>query len=297
MYSRRTFLGTFAAGFFGLGAYAFGFEPLYRLSVTRYDLKLPRWPAGARPLKIAAVADIHAIDPWMNLGRIEEIVAATNAEAPDLIVLLGDFIGTSRLRRRIIEPAEFAPVLAGLKAPLGTRAILGNHDYWWRGGAEPVQRALEAVGIPVFVNQAEKIARDGHEFWLSGTTSTLTGPTYSMPRGPGIFGGRDNLKATLAQITDDAPIIHLAHEPDMFPHVPDRVALTLSGHTHGGQVAIPFVGRPIVPSIYGQRYAYGHIVENQRHLVVSGGLGCSKLPLRFGVPPEIVVMTIGSASV
>jgi predicted MPP superfamily phosphohydrolase len=74
--------------------------------------------------------------------------------------------------------------------------------------------------------------------------------------------------------------------------VPERVSLTLSGHTHGGQVALPFIGRPVVPSSYGQRFAYGHIVEEGRHLIVSGGLGCSIMPVRFGVPPEIVVVDI-----
>ena len=84
-----------------------------------------------------------------------------------------------------------------------------------------------------------------------------------------------------------------AHEPDIFPKVPARVSLTLAGHTHGGQVALPVVGRMIVPSAYGQRYAYGHVVEDGRHLIVSGGLGCSMIPVRFGVPPEVVVIDLG----
>lgn len=106
--------------------------------------------------------------------------------------------------------------------------------------------------------------------------------------------GVDDLGGTLAKVTDKAPIVLLAHEPDIFPSVPARVALTLSGHTHGGQVRLLGYS-PVVPSRFGNRYAYGHIVEQDRHLVVSGGLGCSGLPVRFGVPPEIVFLELGVA--
>ena len=93
-------------------------------------------------------------------------------------------------------------------------------------------------------------------------------------------------------MTDGAPVILLAHEPDIFTRVPARVSLTLSGHTHGGQVRL-FGYSPVVPSRYGNRYAYGHIVEDDRNLVVSGGLGCSIMPVRFGVPPEILEIQVG----
>ncbi len=94
-------------------------------------------------------------------------------------------------------------------------------------------------------------------------------------------------------MTDDAPALLLAHEPDVFPRVPARVALTLAGHTHGGQVRV-FGFSPIVPSDFGNRYAYGHVVQDGRHLIVSGGLGNSVLPVRFGVPPEITLVRLGA---
>jgi predicted MPP superfamily phosphohydrolase len=103
----------------------------------------------------------------------------------------------------------------------------------------------------------------------------------------------DDLPGTLAKVTDDAPVVLLAHEPDIFPRVPERVSLTLCGHTHGGQVRL-FGYSPVVPSRYGNRYAYGHIVENGRHLIVSGGLGCAILPVRLGVPPEIVLVDVAA---
>ena len=102
----------------------------------------------------------------------------------------------------------------------------------------------------------------------------------------------DDLAKTLAKITDDAPVLLMAHEPDIFPEVPDRISLTLSGHTHGGQFRM-FGYSPVVPSRYKNRYAYGHIIEDGRHLLVSGGLGCSIAPVRFGVPPEIVLLELG----
>jgi predicted MPP superfamily phosphohydrolase len=297
MISRRLFLGTFGTGLLGLTSYASAIEPLYRLNVTRYDFALPGWPKGAKPLKAALVADIHAVDPWMTLPRIEEIVATTNALGADIILLLGDYMASIKLKNRSLLPKEWAPVLAKLKAPLGVHAILGNHDYWWKGGPEPVRQGLESVGIPVYMNDGRKIAQDGHDFWLTGTTSVLSSPLYDFPLGHGIHQGQDDLNKALATVTDDAPILHMAHEPEMIEHMPERVALTVSGHNHGGQIALPFFGRPVVwtrddPSA---RYMYGRFCEAGRNLLVSGGLGCSMLPIRFGVPPEVVLVHIRSA--
>jgi predicted MPP superfamily phosphohydrolase len=148
-----------------------------------------------------------------------------------------------------------------------------------------VQRELAAAGIPVLENEAVRLTKDGQAFWLLGLGDQLA-----------IWGrtkrGVDDLPGTLAQLTDAAPAILLAHEPDIFARVPDRVALTLSGHTHGGQVRLAGYS-PMVPSRFGNRYAYGHVVENGRHLIVSGGLGTSIMPVRFGVPPEIVLIQLG----
>ena len=103
----------------------------------------------------------------------------------------------------------------------------------------------------------------------------------------------DDLAGTLRQVTDDAPVILMAHEPDIFPHVPDRVALTVAGHTHGGQIRVLGYA-PVVPSRFGNRYVYGHIVEEERNLVVSAGLGCSWCRSGSGAPPEIVIIEIGA---
>jgi predicted MPP superfamily phosphohydrolase len=294
--SRRLFLKSLlgsAAALVGSGAYAFGIEPAFRLLVQRYAPILPGWTHGLK-LKIAVLADIHVGEPYMPLWRIEEIVAASNALAPDVTVLLGDYVAGHRFNTRHVGMAELAPFLAQLKAPLGVYAILGNHDWWddrtaqrKRKGPIIAARALRDTGIPVLENEAVRLGKDGQPFWLLGL-----GDQLALLRGKGRIEGIDDLPGTLAQVHDDAPAILLAHEPDIFPKVPARVSLTLSGHTHGGQVRLLGYS-PVVPSKFGNRYAYGHVVEHDRHLIVSGGLGTSILPVRFGVPPEIVLVELG----
>jgi predicted MPP superfamily phosphohydrolase len=298
--SRRGLLKGAAAFFgsgLGLGGYAFGLEP-QRLSVTRYRVAPAAWPRGLN-LRIAALADIHACEPWMSAERIAAIGDHTNRLGADLIVLLGDYAAGHRYVTQPVMAETWAAALSGLRAPLGVHAILGNHDWWddWtaqREGRGPIigRRLLEKNGIPVYENDAVRLGKDGQSIWLAGLGDQLAllgGRGWKRQRLTGV----DDLPATLAKVTDDAPLILLAHEPDIFPKVPGRVALTLSGHTHGGQVRL-FGYSPIVPSRYGNRYAYGHVVEGGRHLVVSGGLGCSIMPIRLGVPPEIVVVDLGS---
>lgn len=291
-YSRRAFLKLLGAtGLVGLGltSYAFAIEPHFRLNVTRYRLTPPGWPSKGGRLRVAVIADIHVCEPWMPASRVEEIVSLANQLEPDLIVLLGDYVGEMRQFGTGVVPTKvWGEALSGLSAPLGTFAVLGNHD--WRHDVEAVRATLVDSGIPVLENGAELLGREGGpRFWLAGL-----GDQLAHIIGPGSFRGIDDLPGTLAGIPEDGnPILLLAHEPDIFPSVPDRVSLTLCGHTHGGQVALPLIGRPIVPSAYGQRYAYGHVVEEGRHLIVSGGLGCSGIPVRFGVPPEIVLVELG----
>ncbi|WP_284163473.1 metallophosphoesterase [Frigidibacter sp. SD6-1] len=296
MITRRTLLkgllGTVLAGLF-VAAYGFFIEPALRLRVRRWSLSPVGW-RGA-PLKVAILADLHMGEPFVSLARLERIVARTNALGADMIVVLGDLAAGHHFVTAKIPVAETARVLAGLKAPLGVHAILGNHDWWDDRGAQRrghgptiAGTELEAAGIPVLSNRAVRIAREGGDFWLAGLEDQL-----AIGIGRGQFRGLDDLDGTLAQVTDDAPVILLAHEPDIFPKVPGRVCLTLSGHTHGGQVRF-FGWSPVVPSRYGNRYAYGHVREDGRDLVVSGGIGCSILPVRFGAMPEITLVEVSS---
>ena len=250
MISRRQFL-RFVAGFGAFSAstaaYGFGIEPLLRLRVARYEISPPQWPAGFQ-LKIAVIADLHACDPWMSLEHIEAIVERTNALDADIIVMLGDYVAGHRHVTRYIAAGEWAPVLAGLKAPLGVHAILGNHDWWsdkavQQQGQGPTvaRRALEAAGIPVYENDAMRLTKAGRPFWLAGLGDQLAYLPARRFR-PVKRIGVDDLAATLAKVTDDAPVVLLAHEPDVAMRVPARVALQLSGHTHGGQIRL-FGGR------------------------------------------------------
>lgn len=289
MITRRQFLTGLAGGVAlsaGLGSYAFAVEPWFRLAVAEWDLPTPKWPY-ARPLRIVILSDIHACEPFMPVSRIRTIVARANALAGDIILLPGDFTSSlERFRVAPVPPRDWGGALSELDAPLGVHAVPGNHDWWT--GIGPVVEALNAAGINVFQNRAEQLGEPDRRFWLAGTDSMVAHP---LP-GHGRFAGEDDLAAALQQITDNRPAVLMAHEPDLFVNVPDRFALTVSGHTHGGQVRLPFLGRPVVPSAFGQRFAYGHIHEDGRDLVVSAGLGCSVLPVRFGVPPEITVVTV-----
>jgi predicted MPP superfamily phosphohydrolase len=297
MISRRQFLRWIAA-VGALGALTGGYsllEPLMRPRMARYDLRPERWPAGLE-LTIAALADIHACRPWMGPERISSIVNMTNALGADVIVLLGDYVGGHRFVTGYVAANEWANALAGLRAPLGVHAILGNHEWWSdsavqrTGSGTPAgRRALEAVGIPVYENDAVRLTKAGKAFWLAGLGDQLAFLPSRRLR-PDRPIGVDHLDETLAKVTDDAPVILLAHEPDIAISVPERVALTLSGHTHGGQLRL-FGWSPVVPSRYGNRFAYGHVRE-RCDLIVSGGLGCSIMPLRLGMPPEIVVVTL-----
>jgi uncharacterized protein len=246
------------------------------------------WTSGLK-LSIGVIADVHAGGPLMPVERIRAIAERTNALKPDMVVLLGDFTASHKFKTRAVEPKEWAEALSVLNAPLGVHAVLGNHDWWedraaMRARRGPVvgRRALERAGIPVYENDVVRLTKDGRPFWLAGL-----GDQWAFDD-----EGVDDLPGTLAKITDDAPAILLAHEPDIFPQVPARVALTLSGHTHGGQLNL-FGYAPFVPSRFGTRYRYGHIVEEGRHLIVSAGLGCSSVPVRIGAPPEIVVIDVG----
>lgn len=266
--------------------------------VTRYAPQPSNWPDGLN-LRIAVIADLHACNPWMSAQRITNIARATNDLEPDLIVLLGDFVAGHVLVTSQVPWQDWSDALSHLSAPLGVHAVLGNHDWWEdadamarKSGPTFSHHALRRANITLLENEALKLHKDGQSFWLAGLGDQLAFlPAHGWNRSADF--GLDDLPGTLTKITDEDPVILLAHEPDVFPQVPERVAVTLSGHTHGGQVRL-FGHSPVVPSRYGNRFAYGHVVEQNRHLIVSGGLGCSILPLRFGMPPELVMIELGN---
>lgn len=287
MITRRGVLGSLL-GMAGAGvstaAYGLWVEPGWRLAVAEYRLVPPRWPHGLR-MRVALLADLHAGEPFMPVERIDHIVARTNALNPDLVLLLGDYPADHRFVTRHLRPAETFACLAALTAPLGVYGILGNHDYWF-DRPERFRAAFATVGIPLLENSVARVSTPAGPLYLAGTASMLA----DRPDGRPI--GLADVPGTLAKVPLGAPVLLAVHEPDQFVNVPDRVSLTVAGHTHGGQVRL-LGWSPHVPSDYGNRFAYGHIEERGRHLVVSGGLGVSHVPVRLGVPPEITLLTLG----
>ncbi len=274
-----------SAGLLG-AADAFAFEPRFRLIVKEWTVAHARWAQNAAPLRIGVLTDIHAVEPWMPAHRIGAIVDRLNELKPDVIVLLGDYVNALRpgYYTSIVPVSEWVAALKPLHAPLGVYAILGNHD-WWSGEVIPIRRAFEKAGIVLLENSAVKVQRGGERFWIAGLADQLT---Y---KSRGVY----DLNACLSEVRDEAPAILLAHEPAIFTHVPARVTLTLAGHTHGGQVYFPIVGRPAIRTGAYGHYAYGHFVDEGRHMIVSSGLGLSGFPVRFLVPPEIALVTLRSA--
>lgn len=264
-----------ALTFVSLGLWAFWIEPAW-LTTHRFVLHLPDWQAEHRGLKIAVLTDLHVGSPHTGLEKLQQVVERTNDERPDMVVILGDLVIQGVVGGRFVEPEPIAEKLRGLRAPLGVFAVLGNHD-WWFDGAR-VAQSLEGAGINVVENAARSVEHRGKPLWVVGIADLWT-------RKPDIEG-------SLRQVEGDDPVILITHNPDLFPEVPPRVSLTLAGHTHGGQVNLPLAGRVVVPSRYGQRYAMGHVVEDGRHLFVSGGVGSSILPVRFRVPPEVLVLEL-----
>lgn len=238
--------------------------------VRRAAVRLPDWPADARPVRVLLWSDIHLGNRATGPERLARLVALAGALRPDLVVLAGDFIaGHER------EDARVAPGLAalrGLRARLGTVAVLGNHEYWT--DADAARRALEGAGVTVLANTAVR-------------------------RGPLAVGGvddmvnrRDDVGATLAAVgrVGGARLI-VSHSPDLAPRLPPDVALLVAGHTHCGQIVLPGYGPPV--EVSAPRYRCGLVREGGRLTVVTAGTGTSVQPFRFGAPPDWWLLTLG----
>lgn len=246
-------------------------------AVRRLDVALP-FPADAprRPVTVALMTDSHLSGPDNSPERMARIVAQVNGLKPDLIVLGGDYIGDAKGGATYGPVRSIAP-FAALRAPLGVVAVLGNHDARKHAGINRRQwhELFARIGIELLDNQAVR-------------------------RGPLAVGGlrdiytaRPDIPKTLAAMDMlGGARLMLAHGPDVFPLLPDRPMLTLVGHTHCGQVALPFAGIVYVPSRYGTRYACGIYREGAKTLVVSAGLGTSGLPIRMLAAPDVWLITI-----
>jgi predicted MPP superfamily phosphohydrolase len=257
----------------GLLLLAWMYREAARMPVLREtEIALPGYPADARALRVALLTDTHMGGPDQSPARLERIVAAVNALNPDLILLGGDYKGEAKLPGFSYSREAAAAPLAGLRAPLGVVAVLGNHDHW--DDAKAWTRLLEREGIIVLRNQAVR-------------------------RGPVTIGGIDDaytghhdLPATLAAARAlGGGTILLSHGALPFKESEGPLPPFLAGHTHCGQIALPFFGPVYLPYKHPIRYACGRYDAPQGTIIVSGGVGTSNLPLRLNAPPDYWLIT------
>jgi len=242
--------------------------------VREAEVALGGWPVGQRPLRALLVSDIHVAGPDMPPERLARIVEQMRALRPDLVLIAGDLVSDKKWSTRRYSMAEAVAPLARLRPPLGVFAVLGNHDHWRDAGQ--ARAALRAAGVRVLDNEA---ARAG-PLAVGGLDDAFT--------------DRDDLAATLRAIdrVGGVPVL-LSHSPDPFPAVPARIGLMVAGHTHCGQIVLPFYGTISTMSDFGDRYACGRIDEGGKSLFVTAGLGTSILPLRLGARPDMWLIRIG----
>ncbi|MBV1904274.1 MAG: metallophosphoesterase [Marinosulfonomonas sp.] len=260
-----------------------------RPHITTHRPHLQSWQGP--DFSIAVIADLHVSAPWTSLGRLNRIVELVNGLDADLVVLAGDFLAGRGMLGRAEPAHQIVKCLTGLRAHLGIFAILGNHD--WQDCAlaqhtkferNSIVEAFADTHIKLLRNNAVSLQHGDRAFWLVGFDS-------QQPTRRDWKNGLHRPDEAFAQVPDGADTILLAHEPDYFAIGDRRAKLQISGHTHGGQLNL-FGWRPMTPSRFGSRYAYGHKQDEGRHLIVSGGIGFSGLPMRIGQPPEITLVEI-----
>jgi hypothetical protein len=257
------------------GADAFLLEPS-SIRAVRHEIVLDRADSGdIGAIRIAVIGDLHAGSLYIDADKIRRVVALANDAKPDLIQLAGDYVHATAAG--VAVPIErTAPLLKSLHAPLGVYAVIGNHDRW--DDAARVAAVLERNGIPVLENKAVAIRRGARTLYLAGIGDFYTHAAYPA--------------RALASVPQGHAALCFTHSPDVFPELPRTCLLTIAAHTHGGQVDLPLLGRLIVPSRYGQRYASGLVHEDGKYLFVSTGIGTSIIPVRFRVPPEVSVLEV-----
>lgn len=278
--NRRRFLkrvallggGTVAAG--GLAALdAFAIEPRW-IAVERRDVPIRGLAAALDGLRVVLLSDTHC-GPWTRPAHVRKAVRMANAEQPDVALMLGDYCHRDR---RHIEPG--IEPFAELEARHGVFAVLGNHDHW--ESAPRTRAALAAAGIVELTNASRQIERDGGALAIGGVDDLWT--------------GRQDPGRAFAGVAGGVPRLLMSHNPDYAEELPEgvRVDLMVSGHTHGGQVWLPGLGSPVVPSRYGQRYRSGLVDGPRCRVYVSRGLGTITPPVRFLCRPELTVLTLRS---
>ncbi|MEW6232118.1 MAG: metallophosphoesterase [Chloroflexota bacterium] len=281
-----TLLSVVAAGVLA-PVYATRLEPRW-LQVTRRDILLPDLPEALEGFTVVQLSDFH-LGPHVSAEDVRRSVRATNALEADLIVLTGDFV-----YRSASYGVPCARELASLRSRYGVCAVLGNHDIWTDPDA--VATSLTEAGIVVLRNERQALEVGGTRLWLLGIEDT--GYTGFLGSPLGDFRAMWQKAAAalthlLKGIPDAEPRLLLVHNPDFTEMLPEgRIDLGLCGHTHGGQVRLPFIGAPVLPSCFGQKYTSG-LVRGLRTLVyVNRGIGLISPPVRLNCRPEITILSL-----
>ncbi|HZW80773.1 MAG TPA: metallophosphoesterase [Candidatus Deferrimicrobiaceae bacterium] len=249
--------------------------------VVRQEFSLARWPERLNGFTIALLSDFH-YDPYFSVHPLHAAVPLVNGLRPDLIVLTGDFISAplaGAASKAAFAAVPCAKVLRQMSARHGLWAVLGNHDC--DTDPEEVTRAVKAEGIRVLDNQSQAIEHDGARFWLAGVDDVLS--------------GAPDLAETLHGIPANDAVILLAHEPDFADEAAKfPIDLQLSGHSHGGQIRIPFVPLFYLPDL-AKKYVMGTYQVGPLPLYTNAGIGTVNIPVRLNCPPEITLITVRSA--
>jgi uncharacterized protein len=257
-------------------------EPLTRAQahiVNNFELNIAGWPRRSRPLRIAFLSDFHTGSHAGDIARLAAIVAEAKRFEPDLVLHGGDFVNMMLFGGGRVPPHATAAILARLHAPLGAFAVLGNHDIDY--GEGEVRAALRAHDITLLDDERRALHFEGAEFDLLGIPDART--------------LRHEAFAALRTLSPQRPTLVLAHDPAWFAHLPQGPHLMLSGHTHGGQICLPLLGPFVNKSKAPLRWSHGLIKEEGRYLYVTSGIGTSGVPIRFGIPPEFVIIDLDGA--
>jgi predicted MPP superfamily phosphohydrolase len=283
--TRRDFLkftGITALNLFLMGSGGLGYSTLVEpgwLAVEQIALELPRLANPFSGFRLVQISDIH-IGGWMNRERLRQVVEALLAQEPDLVVITGDFVighGWNDSLQSVLD--EMVAELSVLTEGCTTLAVLGNHDYWTN--ADAVRAALHACRIVNISNDVYSLSRDAGQLHIAGVDD--------------IWEGQDRLDLVLEKLPQAGAALLLAHEPDYADRSAKtgRFDLQLSGHSHGGQVVLPFIGPPILPYL-GRKYPSGLYKVGGMWQYTNRGVGMARLKVRFNCRPEITVFTLES---